>query len=131
MKVFFILSWALMFVFLLNIVLYQMIKWRTLKRYVIPYMKLRGNEILDVKFKGFPDSRIWKGYLDLGDFGEKKIAILPVSVMGNMLLDTYMTVYAKNNNGSIAKYTLKVCTIFFLIKKVEIRGNGIAVVINE
>lgn len=64
-----------------------------------------------------------------GNFGKQKLIIKPVSIMGNIVTDTYINIYVQQSGGTLSMYTTRIRTVFLYIKKVELKGNGIFVVL--
>lgn len=114
MTSFFIIVALLLWLICSNILVFKIIKRRAIKYYIKPYFDDENLEIIDTEFTGIFNN---------GDFGRPEFVFRPVPKMGNIVSDMYIYVYIQKVNN-IVRYTAKIRTVFWFIKKVELKGSG-------
>jgi len=109
----FIVGLLIALTIILNYLIYKVIVFIAVRKFIIPHLKKYSLDFIEVKFCGF---------LNTGDFGKHTSFSPFVQKMGNIKSNTYVFVFAQKKNKEIIKLTAKIQTTFFFVRNVEYRG---------
>jgi len=110
-----ILVLAFFIMILINILIYQIIVFIVIKKFINPYLFCRKLILQNTKFVGL---------FNQGDFGKGRFLVKPVAEMGKIINTTFFYLNTVDDKGKMHQYTIKVSTVFLFIRKVILKSKA-------
>lgn len=106
---------AFLLMTLVNILIYKIIVFIVLKKFINPYLYRQKLLLQQTRFAGL---------FNQGDFGKGKFLVKPVPEMGKINNTTFFYVRVVDDKGVLHQYTIKVGTVLLFIKQVILKSKA-------
>ncbi len=109
-----ILVLAFFLIIVFNILVYNLVVTAVVRKYIKPYLYAKNLIFTRAKFVGL---------FSQGDFDKGKFIVKPVPEIGKINNTTIFYIYAVDDKREIHQYSVKVSTLFLIIRKVILKSK--------